>query len=151
MLARPELEAAAKEEKLAKKQVRGTPPWHSFYGGPKNIAELAQRMNRGASYAILYREWSERTHSVDAVDRILTHNSDGPAVRGLRDATELNTTIEFAITFAIDAARCLIRYYRPDEKVSFSSWLAREIIPIRRKILRVEVQTGPKSANPPRN
>jgi hypothetical protein len=88
---------------------------------------------------------------VDAVDRILTHNSDGPAVRGLRDATELNTTIEFAITFAIDAARCLIRYYRPDEKVSFSSWLAREIIPIRRKILRVEVQTGPKSANPPRN
>jgi hypothetical protein len=149
MLAKPELVAATKEAKLAKKRVRGTPPWHSFYGGPKNIAELAQAMKRGAAYAFLYREWSERTHSVDAVDRILTHHPYGPAARGLRDATELNTTIEFAITFAIDAARCLIRYYRPGEEVAFSKWLAREVIPNRRKIPRIVVQTGSKSAKSP--
>jgi len=71
----------------------------------------------------------ERTHSVDAIDRILTHTISAPAARGLRDATELNSTIDFAITFAIDAARCLIRYYRPAEEMAFSKWLLQEIMP----------------------
>ncbi len=149
MLAKPELVAAAQEAKLTKKRVRGSPPWYSFYGGPRNIAELAQATKRGAAYAILYREWSERTHSVDAIDRILTHDLSGPAARGLRDATELNSTIEFAITFAIDAARCLIRYYRPSEEPAFARWQLREVAPKRRALPHIEVRTASAPAKSP--
>jgi hypothetical protein len=71
LLDTPEFKEIAEEYKRTKK--KGTPHWYSFYNGPKNIAELAQLLKRGAHYAILYREWSERIHSADVIDRILTH------------------------------------------------------------------------------
>jgi hypothetical protein len=128
------------EHQRTRKRVRGNPTWYSFNDGPRNIAELAKSLGPGASYALLYREWSERKHSVDAIDRILTHDSSGPAARSLRDPTELNSTIDFAITFAIDAARCLVRYYRPGEEDSFDRWYRREVSPNWKRIPKVEVQ-----------
>jgi hypothetical protein len=127
MLDKEEYKEIAAERHSTKKQIKRYPAWHSLYGGPKNIEELARRLKRAASYQILYREWSERSHSVDAIDRILTHDSSGPAARSLRDPTELEATIDFSITFAMDAARCLIRYYRPDEERAFAKWYGHEI------------------------
>ncbi len=116
LLSTPDYQKIAEEYKRTKKKVGRYPNWYSLNDGPRNIAQLAKLLNRGAAYALLYREWSERTHSADAIDRILTHDSSGPAARSLRDATELNATLDFAIGFALDAARCLIRYYRPAEE-----------------------------------
>jgi hypothetical protein len=129
MLDTPDLKEIAAEYARTKKRNDSRPSWHSLYGGPRTVRDLAKLLKRGAAYEFLYKEWSERTHSVDAIDRILTHTSSGPAARGLRDATELNSAIDFAITFAIDAARCSIRYYRPDEEKAFSKWLLEEIMP----------------------
>jgi hypothetical protein len=99
-----------------------------------------------ATLEILSRHRSERTHSLDAIDRILTHNASGPAARGVRDPTELNSTIDFAITFAIDAARCLIYYYRPGEEMRLNKWLAKEILPGRKKIPHIEMRADYKSS-----
>jgi hypothetical protein len=125
LLDTPEFKEIAEEYKRTKK--KRTPNWYSLYDGPKNIAELAQLLKRGAQYEILYREWSERIHSADVIDRILTRTSSGPAARSLRDPAELNSTIDFAITFAIEAARFLIRYYRPAEELLFNKWYRGEI------------------------
>jgi hypothetical protein len=63
MLERQEFREIAAEHRRTRKRVRGSPAWYSFNGGPRNIAELAKSLGRGASYTLLYREWSERTHS----------------------------------------------------------------------------------------
>ena len=101
---------------------------------------LARLLKRGASYAILYKEWSERMHSVDAIDRILTHDSSEPSARPLRDATELNSTVDFAITFATAATRCLIRHYRPEEEPAFAKWVANVIMPNWKRIPKIVVK-----------
>lgn len=129
MLDIPDMKQISLEYAKTKKGRGGRPPWYSLFGGPRTVRDLAKLLKRPAAYEFLYREWSERTHSVDAIDRILTHTISGPAVRSLRDATEMNSTIDFAITFAIDTARCLIRYYRPGEEMAFSKWLLQEIMP----------------------
>jgi len=142
MLAIPELVAIAEEYRKTKKLRGGKPNWYSLYDGPRNIQKLAQSLNRGASYAILYKEWSERIHSGDVVDRILIQSSRGSAVRSLRDMEEFNSTIDFAIEFSIDAARLMIRYYRPDEETVFAKWIGTEIMPAWKKIPKVVVNAS---------
>jgi hypothetical protein len=127
MLEKPELKAAAQAYQIAKKAVGRKPNWYTLYNGPKNLGELARHLKRGAQYEILYKEWAERGHSTDAIDRILIVSADGPSARGLRDATELESTIDFAITFAVDAARRLIEHYRSGEGKSFAKWYLAEV------------------------
>jgi hypothetical protein len=139
----PSFREVAEEYARTKKARKRNPDWYGLYDGPRNIEGLAKHLKRGASYALLYKEWSERIHGGDAIDRILTHDSSGPAARSLRDASELNSSIDFAITFGIDAARCLIRYYRPAEEQAFAKWVMTEIMPDWKRIPKIEV-------NPPR-
>jgi hypothetical protein len=135
----PPFKEIAVEYARTKKVRKRSPDWYGLDEGPRNIEALAKHLKRGASYALLYKEWSERIHGGDAIDRILTHDSSGPAARSLRDASELNSTIDFAITFGIDAARCLIRYYRPDEEQAFAKWVMTEIMPNWKRIPKIEV------------
>jgi hypothetical protein len=136
----PDLQVIANEYRRTRKTLKRQPHWYSLYDGPTSIKDLARLLKRGASYAILYKEWSERTHSVDAIDRSLTHDSSGPSARPLRDATELNYSVDFAITFAIAASRCLIGTYRPDEEPAFSNWIATEIMPNWKRIPKIEIK-----------
>lgn len=141
MLDTPDLTKIAAEYAETKKKRRGgRPTWHSLFGGPRTVRDLAKLLKRAAAYELLYKEWSERTHSVDVIDRSLIPAISGPTARGLRDATELNSTIDFAITFAIDTARCLICYYRPAEEKAFSKWLLQQIMPQWKNLPKVVVK-----------
>jgi hypothetical protein len=140
LLDRADFREIVEEYRRTRKILGRKPNWYSLYGGPENIRELADLLKRGASYEILYKEWSERGHSVDVIDRILTHNAFGPAARSLRDPTEFNSTASFAILFAIDAARFLIRHYRPDEEPMFNKWITAEIMPNWKKIPNIVVK-----------
>ncbi len=142
IMSTPEMRQVEEEYKKTRKVIGRRPKWHALYEGPKTIQELADRLRRPATYEILYKAWSERVHSSDAVDRILTHNDCGPAVRGLRDPSELNTATDFAITFSIDAARRLIQYYRHAEEPAFDKWLLEEIMPTWKNLPRIDVRDG---------
>ncbi|MGO9061185.1 MAG: DUF5677 domain-containing protein [Candidatus Binataceae bacterium] len=139
VLALPSFKEIAQEYARTKK-VRGRKPeWYGLYNGPRDLEKLAKHLKRGSAYALLYKEWSERIHGGDAIDRILTHYSSGPAARSLRDASELNSTIDFAVTFGIDAAKCMIRHYRPDEEPAFAKWVLTEIMPHWKSIPKIIV------------
>jgi hypothetical protein len=140
MLERPIIKQIAAEYRRLKKEKKRKPHWYGLYDGPQHVSELAKRLKRGAAYEMLYKEWSERSHSIDAIDRFLTHNTDGPAVRALRDPTEITANIDFAISFSIDAARCLIDYYRPAERPAFDKWVREEIMPNWKKLPHPESQ-----------
>lgn len=116
----------AKAYKKAEEKIR-YPSWYSLHGGPTSIMKLAQYLRHADWYRLLYGDWSERSHAGDVIDRILTHNSAGAAVRALRDAAEFNSTVDFAKVFAIDAMRALIRHYSPSDEVEHSAWYIREI------------------------
>jgi hypothetical protein len=141
ILKQPDFNAAAEEYRRTRKEAGSKPYWYSLYGGPRKISDWAKSLKRGATYAMLYKDWSDRGHSVDAIDRILIPHPNGPSARALRDAAELNSAIDFAITFAIDAARCLIRHYRAAEETAFSKWVRDEIMPLWKKLPRVIVNS----------
>lgn len=134
-----EYKEVAEAYRQAAKKIR-YPSWYSLHGGPTSLPKLAQYLKHADWYAFLYGEWSERSHAADAIDRILTHNSTGAAARPLRDVTEFNSTVDFAMVFAIDAIRALIRHYCPGDEEEHSAWYIREISPV--KIPKIEIKYG---------
>lgn len=141
MLEMPELKEIAAEHKRLQKKYRA-PNWYSLFGGPESVARLAQHLKHGAAYWLLYKEWSERTHGGDVIDRMLTHEASGPAARSLRSVTEINSTVDFAVSFAVDASRCLIRYYAPAEEADFSKWYVENVSPLLNRLPRVRVRNS---------
>lgn len=134
-----EYKEVAEAYKRTAKKIR-YPSWYSLHGGPTSLAKLAQHLKHADWYALLYGEWSERSHAVDAIDRILTHNATGPAARSLRDASEFNSTVDFAMTFSLEAMRTLIRHYAPSDEAEHNAWYRKEISPIWTKIPTIETK-----------
>ncbi len=79
---------------------------------------------------------------MDVIDRLLTQSSRGPLVRPFRDLSEFNSTVDFAIVFALDATVALIRYYCPSDEKEHSAWYSREIAPT--KIPKLQIDYGTK-------
>lgn len=50
-----------------KRQAKRIPDWHSFYGGPRGLQQLAEHLGRGAFYEVYYRKWSEAAHGLDVL------------------------------------------------------------------------------------
>ena len=44
--------------------------------------------------------------------------------------SEFKTNIDFAVSFAINASRILVRHYLPAEEKGFANWCATEVMPI---------------------
>jgi hypothetical protein len=140
LLTRPDFAEIAQEYDKTRKASGRKPHWYSLYDGPRNIQQLAAFLGCAAWYQLLYKELSERGHSTDVIDRILTHDTNGPAARALRDPSEFNWALDFAISFALDASRIIIRYYRPDEEPGFDRWVKSEVMPSWKRIPKIEVR-----------
>jgi hypothetical protein len=142
ILSLKEYQEVAAAYEIAKKQGRTRyPNWYSLYDGPTTILKLAHHLKHADWYRLLYGEWSDRGHGGDVIDRILTHNSTGPAARPLRDVSEFNSTVDFAMVFALDAMRAIIKHYRPSDERDHAGWYLTEISPV--KIPRIDVRRIP--------
>jgi len=139
ILGRQEYVFMAKAFQKAEKRTRN-PNWYTVHGGPRNIRELAQYLKHADWYAFLYTEWSERGHGRDVIDRVLSHGPAGAAARSLRDASEFSSTVNFAIVFAAEAMRALIRYYNPADEVEQSAWYVKEVASV--DIPRIEIKSS---------
>lgn len=56
-----------KEYERTKKKNNRNPSWYSLFNGPKNICELASKVNIPFIYEILYRKWSENVHGTEII------------------------------------------------------------------------------------
>ena len=109
------------------KRTKGrTPAWYSLYGGPSNLAELAEHLGHLDEYDVLYREWSGPTHASDLGRQIITGPST-VALRRLRDTETFNGTVSFAVNFAVRGTRAVLLYYRPAEEPAWREWYKREV------------------------
>ncbi len=79
--------------------------WHSLFGGPKSIRQLAVHLKRAFWYEFLYSEWSGRVHAGLALRSIGTNSKEpgrqGFAVRPLRHPDGLRTVYCFGTALAM--------------------------------------------------
>ena len=50
-----------------KTRIKRNPNWYSLFEGPQTLEQLANQINRGGTYEILYRNWSHCVHGTDII------------------------------------------------------------------------------------
>ncbi len=115
LLAKPHITPIEAEYNRCGRRLR----WHALFGGPPTLQALAERLNRGAQYEMLYRYWSRIAHAQDALGLIATGR--------LRDPRELAGIATFASRFLLAATRHVLARLRPGEDLD--PWYSREVKP----------------------
>ena len=154
LLSRPEYhEANAHYLKLRKGRTTN-PPWYSFYGGPKNLEQLADHLKLPAIYDILYRQWSGAAHGTDIIQGNISSSSSGHAsIHQIRLPSNAQTLTLIAVSLALELFRAVIKQCVPDKIVDYQSWYANEIRPVYMqltgdKIINVELSHSSDKPTP---
>lgn len=68
LLKLPAYQRYDKEYERIKNKDKRNPSWYSLFNGPRNIRELAYKVNVPFLYEILYRKWSENVHGTEIIN-----------------------------------------------------------------------------------
>lgn len=68
-----------KEYERTKKNDNRNPSWYRLFNGPRNIRELADKVNIPFLYEMLYRKWSENVHGTEIIKARIV-KSDNPSL-----------------------------------------------------------------------
>jgi Family of unknown function (DUF5677) len=139
LLAKPHLAPIEVEYNSQKAQQRRKPAWYALFDGPKNLAALAEHLNRGTEYDALYRPWSRLAHAGDFAHYIL-HDGVNSALSGVRNPNGLRENALLAVELLLRSTRLMINHFREGE--SLKEWYLREVRQpfIRLADLRVRIQ-----------
>lgn len=125
LLARSQFHPIEVESKKCKKKDKRRPNWYRLFNGPRSLQQLAQHLKRDAQYEVLYRRWSTVSHAHD-FSRFITKTTEGdPAIRGLRDPSQIKDVTIFAASFILNATRLVLGKFRPGEDTA--KWYKREV------------------------
>lgn len=111
------------EYQRVKKQLKGTPKWFSLHNGPQNIQELAEYLERGGLYQILYRHWSPVVHGTDLIrGKISLNESGNVGVHPIRLPTNAEEIAKHTVNFALLNMRNYNRYFCPERQHKIDKW-----------------------------
>ena len=114
MLGRPE-HAIIEEEYQRLRQRNSRPPnWFSLFGGPPNIAALANHLRRGTQYYLMYRQWSNIVHGAELTRFIRTGPNFG-VIRPIRSTKLLSDVAFHTAHFVEDAIGMMAGHFLSDE------------------------------------
>lgn len=117
LLANEKFAPIEEEYQQVKKRLHRTPNWYTLFGGPANLAALAERLNRGSQYALLYRQWSRPVHAAELI-RFVGRGDNYGAVRPIRDQTILADVAFHVANFLVDGLGLVWRRYLPADGLS---------------------------------
>lgn len=123
-----------------KKALNRNPDWFSLFGGPKNRAELAERLGRGTMYRLLYGDWSTLSHGND-LRRYLSTDAGRPAYDAVRRPNELQSISQLAALLLVMASRAMIGRFRRGENLE--PWYTRDVKPLLDRLSELQVTFTP--------
>lgn len=120
------------------------PEWYQLYGGPGSVQGMAERVNRGYQYHLLYRQWSVTMHAAGLLDHFRKTTKGDTDIAPLRNGNELAGQAQLALNFGLDGIRLALRRYRSEEEPQFAKWYIAEIRPTN-MLLSMPAPTPPRS------
>jgi len=136
----PQFAPIEAEYTRTKKALNRTPDWFSLFGGPKNRAELAERLGKGAMYRLLYGDWSTLSHGND-LRRYLSSEAGRPAFDAVRRPNELQLISQLAALLLLDASGAMIGRFRRGENLE--PWYTRDVKPLLDRLSELRVTFTP--------
>ena len=123
LLAKPVLRPIESEFARQKRQ-----KWYRLFDGPSSLFELAQYLNLGACYDVLYRGWSRVAHGQDLLSFLVLDRTveSEQAIARLREPLQIQNVAIYASAFMLNATRLILGKFRSGEDLS--RWYKREVL-----------------------
>jgi hypothetical protein len=103
--------------------IRKNPNWFTLFDGPKDIEQLAKRLNHHSLYEFFYRRLSDNVHATDLVKGKLILNKNGQTdiiqIRFPKDAQDI--TIQ-TLNILVITYKNFYEKELPDKKDEFYKW-----------------------------
>jgi hypothetical protein len=101
-----------------KKELRREPKWHSLFGGPKNIYELAESVELACIYRVYYEHWSSVIHGTECQSLL---SSQPGADSDFGEITSYgwyrpDLIIGLTVLFIEQASALMVKRFSPREK-----------------------------------
>jgi len=127
-LAKPHLELIEKEyqRQIALQKPKKRIEWYSLFDGPRSLLRLTKHLRRGASYVILYKQWSTIAHAES--NSFLTRTNEGDYfIRRLRDIGQIREVANFSAVYLLRTTRLILKELRPGEEQALATWYKRDV------------------------
>lgn len=99
------------------------PSWYTLFDGPKNIEEMANRVELGAVYEILYRNWSSSIHGTNIINGKIKINRDGQAeIIQLRDPKDVESICLNCSNLCMMVFKNYVTKRMPHNMPNFLNW-----------------------------
>ena len=126
ILQTPRWRAAAEAWETARRSPNHRPAWYSLFGGPKNLRELAGKVERRYLYALVYRSFSETTHAAD-LSRVFSAGEGMVRFGCIPDWRHARDSAALALYLGTTASRQVLTRYRPSDLVHHVYWFKTKI------------------------
>ena len=114
-LLRPEIEEVEAEYQRLKGNGKRF-SWFTLFDGPKNVKELADRLQRPAMYELLYRQWSNGVHASDAIENFRKNSLGQSIVYGLRRPENIQSYFSLGTSLILEVYRKVnLHYFESDQ------------------------------------
>lgn len=125
LLALPLYEQAEGEYQRLANQGEENASWYRFFGGPRKIEQLAQRLNLSSLYEILYRDWSGPTHGTDIMHgKIFSNSSNTVDFVQIRYAKDAQSVVSWGMTLSLLMFQSFIKKRLPEKLGEYKDWYA---------------------------
>jgi hypothetical protein len=114
---------ANEEYKLCKKKLKSNFSWYSMFDGPRNIEDLANRLNNQLSYQILYRVFSSNVHGSGQIQGKLLPNENGTAnLASIRLPFQAQMITQHICNTLLSSHQTFIKARIPNKLQNFNKW-----------------------------
>lgn len=114
-------------QKLKARQGKNPKWWFNLHDGPKDIIDLAHKLDRPAQYEVFYRAWAGYAHGTGFLD-IEILKKDLIAIPQLRSPEGAEQITSMAMSLGLQIIKMVIQKYDNDKLNDFRLWYKNEIM-----------------------
>lgn len=132
----PRYSIVAEELERLKSIGSKNPMWYSFYDGPKNIEQLAHRVEQSGMYNFFYRVLSKSTHGNDIYKGIfkIDPNNNSISILELRNSEDSMNIVFDAQMLGMETFKFYIEKRIPEKVNSYQEWAVKLHLGIKEEV-----------------
>ena len=135
LLSKPLYQECETEYQQLRDSGERNPQWYRFFGGPRNLEQLATEVGMPAWYQILYREWSGTTHATDVLTGKIRGDENESQIMQMRAPAGAKRVFFFSVTLALQTYRSLMKTSDPSKLRNIRTWYETEVMPLYRGVV----------------
>lgn len=108
--------------RTSKKPSNRDPKWYSLYDGPKNIYELAEKLNKTIRYEFFYRKFSDSVHGQDVFKGMVSAGKDQGQIIQIRNFKDTQKVTSDAVSLLLEIFNLYVLKRVPNKEKEFKVW-----------------------------